>query len=337
MVELLNEHKSMGAIAKAERCVWQSLESSRIPSKHEGASEASSPKESAAMIAVFAMDIGWVSLCPTVGLPATAFAMFLQASVVSDAIHAGGFELAHSLTVFMWVVGNAVWMCCEFLWDEERPEGVLANFPSLASLDRAYFPDLLGVSSIITWITAFSLAGFYANQTLAAWPRRKFGLEGLGFPNFHREDNAFGVPLHIYQDIFVLPWILSDSCWLVCNRRYALGLEPGLVSPIGLILGVAAVGLVTDALRRYAAVGRFREALQCSAELLWVGGNLAWFSADMRNEETAAARNLFTAMFVVGLCIVVGLAATPVMPTSEFEGRGLADSEKRWLLKGVVV
>jgi len=261
-------------------------------SEVESQSSAAKDREVAAVIAIFAMDIGWVNLMPTLGLPAILGAVALQGAVVADSNGCGHFEFAHNAAIFMWVFANAMWMVSEYIWDEDRPEGFLAYVPSLANLDRSLFPDILNVASVIMWTTCISLMVFYV----------------YALPIASKCRTHFALPLPIYRDLFILPWLVSDSCWILCNRAMALGKDPSQLVTLGTGFGILALVLVADATRRYWVIGKPTEVAHCLAELLWVFGNVAWFVVDMRMEETPEMRNAFCAVFVIGLLLIIALS-----------------------------
>jgi len=289
--------------------------------------------EAAAMVAVFTMDLGWVALQPVVGLPATLAAIFLQTSVVFASLHGDRFDLMQNVTVLLWVLSNAVWMFSEFLWDEARPEGVLALVPGLQSLDKAAFPIWLAVGGVLIWTAAIVPAIFYANHFTVQQLQRGSG--HTCFTTCSDGNTALGMPLRIYRELFVLPWLISDACWMFCNRQSALGLSPGLFGPVGVAFGVAAIAISTDATLRYVSMLQIRDAALCAAELLWVSGNVAWMAADLHGAETVAARACFGAMFAAGLSVALWLAFTEddSTPLVNCVFIPCTNSEKAFLLK----
>jgi len=282
------------------------------------------------MMAIFAMDIGWVSIAPVIGLPATLVALVCQTAIVAMSRDCERFEVAHSVAILLWVMSNAVWMFSEYLWDEARPEGVLALFPSLSYLDKAYFPSCLLVASVIMWATVTALGIFYAFLLLSPRSRRS-----LGWTSVPDEDNAFGIPLHIYRELFVLPWLISDSCWILCNRREAMSVGFGYLAPVGVVFGIFASFVIGDAMFRFSKNGRRIEAMQCAAELLWVGGNTSWYDADMNGWENTQSRACFCLAFTVGLYLTWLSSRDPVVSDSQpfFRESGASTEKVRLLQK----
>eukprot|EP00929_Paragymnodinium_shiwhaense_P016343 TRINITY_DN124639_c0_g1_i1.p1 TRINITY_DN124639_c0_g1~~TRINITY_DN124639_c0_g1_i1.p1 ORF type:complete len:354 (+),score=71.88 TRINITY_DN124639_c0_g1_i1:115-1176(+) len=332
-------HSGYGSPAEAELTLEESqkvLSTDDVTNASSTALEpsaAAKDREIAAVIAIFAMDIGWVNLMPSVGLPAILGAVALQGSVVADSAGCGSFELVHNAVVFLWVLANAIWMMSEYIWDEDRPEGFLANMPGLSHLDRSMFPDILTISSVIMWATCFGLMLFYASALNNANASRSRQMSvGQKYPS--------AVPLPIYRDLFILPWLLSDSCWILCNRCMALGRDAGGLVTLGTVFGVISLVLLGDATRRYWLLAKHGEVGHCTAEFLWVAGNVGWFVVDMRMEETAEIRYAFCGMFTLGLFLVIVLSmyerrSKPKRPVYKTPVTlGAYPGERRYLLEG---
>lgn len=293
-------------------------------------------REAAAMISVFTMDISWVALLPVAGLSATVAAVALQTSVVLASVHGDHFDLMQNVTILLWILSNAPWMFSEFLWDEARPEGVLGYVPGLGSLDKAAFPDWLLFAGTVCWVAVAALSLFYVNHLVV--PRLQQAPVALCFDTSTEGEIAFSLPLRVYREFFVLPWLISDACWILCNRNAALGSSAGWLGPVGVAFGFLAIVIASDATRRYAAMLKTRDAALCMAELLWVTGNVAWMFADLTDAENFATRGCFSALFFFGLYLSVWLALTDDDNIPVFNNWFIPFSavpEQAWLLRDV--
>eukprot|EP00927_Polykrikos_kofoidii_P036652 TRINITY_DN30938_c0_g1_i1.p1 TRINITY_DN30938_c0_g1~~TRINITY_DN30938_c0_g1_i1.p1 ORF type:complete len:358 (-),score=47.27 TRINITY_DN30938_c0_g1_i1:23-1096(-) len=291
--------------------------------------------EVGALLSLFAMDIGWVMLWPTVALVGSfsAFALYLR--IVTSS--ARGYEhrpcdFAHNLAVFGWVVGNTVWMCSEFLWDDDRPEGfadIIQGLKAFTEKNKALFPTVLLVSAIVMWTTSVVLAGFYAKMLHKLWrPRRCRNVVSTGVNSALgdidiRRNQGYGSavfctppvrdeastaprssPSGACEEFFLLPWLLSDSCWLTSCLRSTVADGVGFWAVAAAIFGFVAIVLAVDEVRCRVAARRWCDAVRGFAELLWLAGNVAWFVTDTRGPETFEERCTFGALFSTGFCFV---------------------------------
>eukprot|EP00747_Dinoflagellata_sp_TGD_P169618 gnl/TRDRNA2_/TRDRNA2_199029_c0_seq1.p1 gnl/TRDRNA2_/TRDRNA2_199029_c0~~gnl/TRDRNA2_/TRDRNA2_199029_c0_seq1.p1 ORF type:complete len:429 (-),score=49.41 gnl/TRDRNA2_/TRDRNA2_199029_c0_seq1:105-1307(-) len=257
-------------------------------------------------------DTGWVTKQPLLGLPAMVLAWGLQLRVVLSS--EGMLELVNQLSLFFWLIGNSLWMCSEFLFEEEKPLGFLAHIPQLQDLQEDLFHRLMWIAVTTMSTTCAALAAFYSVALCCYRWRTAPGVD-LPFLSLapaqtgcHQGNEAMGIPMSIYRDLFMIPWLIMDTCWAVCNLRGRTNHPPGLLLIPFAAFGLVAVALGADAVRRHVVARERGESLLCLAELLWVLGNFIWASQDLFFSSFPRMKYGAIISFVLGVLVLTGVA-----------------------------
>lgn len=275
------------------------------------------------------LDVGWISRLPSIGLPALVLGFVVQLVAIAKARHHETFRLFHQLALFMWLLGNSSWMCGEYVWDEDEPAGFLGKiaFTVRLSQQRSLYPVFIGIGVTLMCVAVLGLAVCYC----AAGASKLFRLRshtyllrrpwaaadvlqeeaclGQADPGDANGVHACGIPLPLYCELFILPWLLSDICWELSNLtdldEVQLG-ELGTAAPVIISLAAAAaIILSVDAARRQAIAYGLARGLLGLSDVFWVAGNITWALEDVLSDNgVEAARLCALALFGLGLALI---------------------------------
>mmetsp|Transcript_37990 Transcript_37990/g.100481 ORF Transcript_37990/g.100481 Transcript_37990/m.100481 type:complete len:330 (+) Transcript_37990:156-1145(+) len=272
------------------------------------------------VLAAITADIGWVLTVPAVGVPFMLAALAAQVGMLCVMRRKGECIGAYDWALSFWIFGSSVWMFSEYLWDSglhvaafaDRLTGdAISMWPSMRhgqdfhSLDVAFqadilqnqklYPAAMGMACLTLWITFATLIVFM----MVEWVLR----QRAGKPKEPRcEDTVFGMPMDVYCDIWFLPWLLMEACWVLNNLQMVLHMKVRPVFWFGVAGGLVALVLCADCVRRYVERRRHNEAVLCSAHLAWSAGNLAWYVFDVeRADGWETAQVAPVALFVIAL------------------------------------
>merc|ERR1719265_2685237 len=142
------------------------------------------------------------------------------------------------------------------------------------------------------------LTGFYIAQ-LAAGKQLQLRREIRG------ARAIVNVPTLTHRDLYVFPWLLSDSCWALANHSAAIGQPCRFLSAAGIALGVCALAVCGHELRRQVAMLPWHEVNHIVAEFTWVLGNVVWFSADALELDSDFEKFLVIITFLLGLLMLL--------------------------------
>lgn len=302
--------------------------------------------EDAVIFALVMHDLGWVTMQPLIGLPALLAALLLQTRLLLLSIcrcnrdmrggggnsYACSGDMPHEAAVLAWISGGCLWTCSEYVFDGVRPAGVLANISFLTGLDGAHlYPVFMGVAAAIMLLACVWLVCLYAARCTAA-ARRRWRLVAARVPlvgeavDRDATESFRGLPKEVYEELFLVPWIVMDTAWECINYLAT----KGIATPIGFVLLSAAFGVVSiilqlDCLRLSACASRvdWGDVSVSSAEVLWVLGNIIWMLQDLLTEDgNFPAYCTAVSMFAVG-----GLLMGAVVLCGPFEAHNPSDSE----------
>jgi len=111
------------------------------------------------------------------------------------------------------------------------------------------------------------------------------------------------MPVQLYQELFILPWIFMDTGWEFVNYRWIVTdqILLGIVA-FSTTAGVVSVLMLADNVRRALRGARPRsEVAVLAAELLWVTGNIVWMLEDVLTDSGwYPAWCVAVGLFVVG-------------------------------------
>lgn len=233
-----------------------------------------------AMLAFVLHDLGWILWNPVLALPVCAIGIAVVACIVVKQCRTGlDFDLAVTIAALGWLVGNVLWNASEFVFEEDVPAGFLAQMPSLANLDDTLYSTLMWIATILmiialVWFLIYCLACFVClTRTPATGPSRPSD-----------EHFAWGcVPLNIYLELSLIPWIIMDFGWCMANliSTQQEDANNGMLLQTSAVAGLIAIALEVDCARRTWAAHRHYDALLYVSELLWVLGNTVWMLEDV--------------------------------------------------------
>eukprot|EP00403_Amphidinium_massartii_P012068 CAMPEP_0178426156 /NCGR_PEP_ID=MMETSP0689_2-20121128/29093_1 /TAXON_ID=160604 /ORGANISM="Amphidinium massartii, Strain CS-259" /LENGTH=267 /DNA_ID=CAMNT_0020047841 /DNA_START=44 /DNA_END=843 /DNA_ORIENTATION=- len=233
-------------------------------------------------------DTGWVCRWPVLSLSSIILGICLQTSVAWANCRFFGPHAVNQCCILLWLLGNLLWTWGELMWDDDEPVGILGHISFLESLDHSwYLPVMVGANCLMLPTCIFILT-FYMLRFVSR-PCLWSGNEDDGISP---ADLAYVLtpclPLHVYYELFIVPWLLMDSSWGFMNLldlRWKHQATPVLVFSV--LAGVVAVSLQCDCLRRQFRGGQhsWRDITMVAAELAWVTGNIVWMVGDETLEE----------------------------------------------------
>mmetsp|Transcript_13 Transcript_13/g.27 ORF Transcript_13/g.27 Transcript_13/m.27 type:complete len:309 (-) Transcript_13:136-1062(-) len=248
-------------------------------------------------------DTGWVSRWPLLALSALTLGIALQSTIAWVKHSACDAHSVNQWCILLWLLGNWLWTWAELMWDGDSPVGLLGRIDFLVSMtDEWYFPVMVAANCLMVPTCAFILT-FYLL-------RFGIGLLCQHEPTPEEIDADAGsmdyvltpcLPLELYYEFFIVPWLVMDSSWGFMNLldlRWEHQAQPVLVCSV--IAGVACLLLQCDCLRRYWFAGRrcWRDVAMVVAELLWVAGNIVWMVCDETTDDVDPEK--VVPMFAVG-------------------------------------
>jgi len=258
--------------------------------------------EGTALISIFLMDIGWVVSMPFVALPALVVALVFQAVVAASACQRSDFEISHATALYAWIIGNSFWMVSELLWDGSQPAGFLARIGFVTEFSSVWYAKCLSISCLFLLFTIATLVLFYAcSRVFQPSP------EQIHEPELH------GIPLTIYSSMFILPWLVMDATWVLCDRQMLANAPVTFPWMLGFLAGSLSMVLAAESMHKFHSLKRTSAAMQSGAEGLWVCGNMVWFLGDAwdhwkgtRHADTASwSIHVAVTLFIVGLLLTV--------------------------------
>lgn len=273
--------------------------------------------EHAVILAFIVHDVGWITQLPELGLPAMATAIILQIYIVAVSHAEGGLELATQWSVLVWFVGNVIWTCCEYVWDESKPVGFLADVDFVNRLDPKLRPGAMEVAVALMGGTTVWLFVCHLTRWATVTRSRAAVVVDPRMPLVeaqHDEENppehhAFlrCLPLSVYSGLFVLPWLVMDTSWALKNLQEIWGYDDdGTLLVVSASAGVVAILLQADCIRRSFRFTRDKAAL-AAGELCWLTGNLVWMLQDLLTEDgCASAVSAAVVLFAIGMGFTVG-------------------------------
>jgi len=237
-------------------------------------------------------DLGWVLVCAPVCLPAAFVAIAAESwGLRWEWASASSGIRVHSIAELLWLIGNAVWVTAELLYDHKEFMFPWYSGPLLGPDEQRYY---LGSRVALGFylIGLAALAGFYA-FTLASGARSSVENRGEARNELPpgREQVFGGLSMELYSRIFIGPWIAKDAFW---NLEFPV---------CTLLCGAIVFVLVMDYMRR---AGQ----LHFVAELLWVCGNIIWAYTELVLKEKRRLRLLAAAFLAAGLVATVASGAS---------------------------
>lgn len=276
--------------------------------------------QDAAILAFVSHDLFWITRTPSLGVPAVLACVGLQAGITVSRIQAGGFGLANEFAVLIWLLGGVTWTCSEFLWDGHAPAGFLKDSRALVGLDKAYYyPITMTLAVVLMAAGAVALVVIHLTRwALFVRQERKKAVQAEVLtrplmqcdpPLTEASTEIPGpvrcLPLPIYAELFLLPWIFMDTSWALAN---VLDLWK-IPQPAGLFwftsfVGYAAIIIQADCIRRMWAAKQRRDAIIGAAEWLWVAGNIVWLTEDMLTDDNCTpAKHAAAGIFAFGVLL----------------------------------
>jgi len=233
--------------------------------------------EVAVLIAWLMKDFAWVLLMHLLAWPAALAAITLQFhSMVMEWKTASDAVNVHALAALLWILGNAIWMTSELLWDSSSSYDKIAKHsvipwhagPLAGTNEQAYTTGVRHTQAV--FITALlGLVAFYvvagtgyissASAAKTATNPQEDSTETVRQP----EPLVWGVvSQEVYLMLYIGPWILKDLFWTL-----------EMLCPALICSGIVFV-LMFDGFRRFGSNVSL-------VELNWVIGNTFWLTAEL--------------------------------------------------------
>lgn len=292
----------------------------------------------ATCISFLMLDMGWVSFTPSLGLAGMLTGIALQSYSLRVSFKADSrFDCAVEMSMWLWIVGNGLWMTGEFIWDMPQPMGFLAHIPLIVQLSQtgnSIFIQMMILSTIIMAASVIAILFGYCTivvstcrscfrQQVAGDRPRLAGLllesqdEGLHQDTTGGEALLTQSPGACFEVLYLLPWMASDFLWSLCNAIKAsdesMDGSSDLVALVILmdICGALAVVLGTAVVCQKARAKMVSRALWSSGEVLWVLGNVVWATEDVLTDDSQdGVRLCATILFAVAAACILGSAVS---------------------------
>lgn len=253
------------------------------------------------LVAWLMKDFSWVLLMAQFAWPAALVAISLQFHTMmiewrasSDAVN------VHALAGLMWIVGNAIWMTAELLWDTSSSFDPATQtsvipwhlHPLAGKNDQAYVTAVRCAQSVFC-TAILMLLGFYAlasrreGSTLRASTNPQEDSDKV-VREQNQQQLVWGMMTQeVYAMIYIGPWLLKDLFWTL-----------ELLWP-ALLCSAIVFGLMADCLRRY-------NSAVSLVEMSWVIGNTIWIVGELGIKQPYLSIRLVAAFF---LLLGVGLTS----------------------------
>eukprot|EP00929_Paragymnodinium_shiwhaense_P120334 TRINITY_DN92276_c0_g1_i1.p1 TRINITY_DN92276_c0_g1~~TRINITY_DN92276_c0_g1_i1.p1 ORF type:complete len:900 (+),score=136.14 TRINITY_DN92276_c0_g1_i1:151-2850(+) len=275
--------------------------------------------EHLATMSLLVMDLAWVTRRPLLGLPTMVAGLWLQITLVRKSLPEKSVELATNVSMLIWLLGNLLWMAAEYIWDDDTPAGFLADISWVANLDRKWYAPCMFIALALQFLSVGTLLVYH----VVRWVRWRLKRKRAGGQEEGHEDASLAavqsrgspdVPayaftqcltLKVYYELFMLPWIASDTGWEYANMVDAEFKTDcsGLVL-ISAGVGFGAIAILGDSVRRQLSDNLYSYAVLTTVELCWVFGNLAWMLADSF-DGIDYMKTLAAWLFLVGSCLTL--------------------------------
>lgn len=213
-------------------------------------------------------DLGWVLLLAPLSWPAALVAICLEAHHILLEWSSATWPIrAHNVAAFLWLVGNACWMTCEFLFDFHPFTLPWYSGPYAGRQEENYLMGVHVAQGIFS-VGLLGLAVCYiyclvkpADAESGANPQDMAEVEDAAAQP-PQARLAFGVVTReVYMMAFIGPWIIKDIFWSV-----------EMVYP-ALVFSVVAALLMIDCYYRY-------RSILTLAELSWLTSNTIWLLSE---------------------------------------------------------
>lgn len=246
-------------------------------------------------------DLGWVLHFPLAAWPGGLVAVGLEGYLMT---RQWGQEpllvWGHRPAVFLWLVGNGMWMSCEFLFGDTVAPGLRWPwFQSPLAVDsQKGDPDKLA-NGLLFSQCAFVAALLGLLLLYGRFALRRSSRDACRPWLMAKSPKAVSfMSQDVYGQIFIGPWILKDVAW---SFSYIY---------VAVLAGVVVVGLILDSYRR------FRDPA-IMAELCWVAANLTWIVSELWYKDQGHLLRLLAAGFLwAGITYLAGFLLTGVYPFS---------------------
>jgi len=258
--------------------------------------------EMAVLISWLMKDFSWVlmlaPICWTAALSAIVFqfhSIALEWNTSSNGVN------VHSVAGLLWIVGNAIWMTSELLWDPETSydrvskrsifpwhDGPLAgqSIPAYTTglqIAQCVFISALVMQLIFYVVSAIGLRSSESTAGGSTNPQDDDTEENVRQP----EPLVFGcMTQQVYMMIYIGPWILKDFFWTL-----------ELLYP-ALVCSVIVFSLMVDNYRRFGSP-------VSPVEMFWVCANTIWIIS-----ELGTKRPLLWPRVVAGGFLLIGCVLT---------------------------
>lgn len=226
------------------------------------------------------LDAGWLTSTPSVGLFGMCVALACQTYCIFHP-HVRHAEFAIEVSLWLWILGNAFWMSSEYLWDGPQPEGFLAEISFLKDWSSSWYLPFMRLATVIMLLSVV-VNGIGLSMAFAGHSPEKTAPTLLDVPEYR----VFGLPLAIYLNLYVTPWLLQDALWCLNNvlTLYSTA-KPPYWGPIMLLLGSASLVVGVDCVRRMVRKGDRMAITISGGELFLILGNLFWSFEDVQLYE----------------------------------------------------
>lgn len=246
-------------------------------------------------------DLGWVLLCAPLTFPAALVAILAEVWCLTTScrkVSTG--TLVHDVAKLLWLLGNTAWVAVDLLYAQNRAVALPWHGGSLLAADEGWYQAGSRVATCLWLAGLVLLLVYYAAAAVKIYR----AVEGTP-PSTERA--AFGVlPLALYTDLFIGPWIMKDLFW---NWENAIATQ---------VCGAIVLLLVLDYARR-------THSLHFVAEALWVCGNICWAWTELIVQEGGPLRFVASGCLTGGLVVLLVASAPRLLHREDAECKPLVD------------
>lgn len=241
-------------------------------------------------------DISWVLLIPFIAWPASLGTIIAEVYLILNDSCVSVMLRGHRVAALLWLIGNAIWMTAEVLWDDQPlPPGKQFRW-----WKHQFFPERMAGAEYQTCLVATTalfmmsiviLVSLYCNELRSSY------VEGQASEQPASNWLVFGLfSVESYKLMFLLPWVTKDLFWV---WEY---LWPCL------FFDCVTITILADVARRFGS--------SCLPIILWAAAGAIWMI-----QEEAWADQVVAPRFLAFVMLVAALGLHTFGPILSLEGR----------------
>lgn len=269
----------------------------------------------AAGITILMVDLGWLMDLPSLFLLGVFPGLILQCCCVGVELrHRNHLGVTLQISMLLWLIGCTFWGGSDLTWPVAR--GVFAHVRHSLHLDRSYYAYVLFFSTLV-------------NAGAVAVPLIVYGLsfrrQGRSNAEIGQSESCSQAWHHI---LYVVVWLLANVAWNFGNYGQEKDFTENTLLALGMIIisgGVVSLSLGAQVVNIKYREEQFRTAIVIGSDVLWVGGNVVWATADILSSVCLSTT---TEQLMRKTSAVIFVVCGVLMILSRFVSDGVAPQPK---------